>query len=229
MPDHEIALPPELRAAISRDLRPVAPLAPPVARTLALLPLALLLLGAAVFVFGLRRDAPILGMKLTWMSSALQMILGLVLAGAALRESVPGTTLSRRVIGLAFSTATIGVLTVTWMTWAASPTTILPDRFAFVWRVCVFGTVVSALPPLALSGWLVARAFPLRPRIAGALYGIGAGLMADAGWRLFCHFSDPVHVIGAHVLGVAICGIIGVLVAMTSSRQSAVSSRQSTV
>ena len=42
------------------------------------------------------------------------------------------------------------------------------------------------------------RAFPLRPRIAGALYGLGAGLMADAGWRLFCHFSNPAHVFGAH-------------------------------
>ena len=30
--------------------------------------------------------------------------------------------------------------------------------------------------------------FPLRPRLAGALYGVGAGLMSDAGWRLFCHF-----------------------------------------
>ena len=72
---------------------------------------------------------------------------------------------------------------------------------AYVWGVCLTGTVVSALPALAVAGWLAARAFPLRPRLAGALYGVGAGLMADAGWRLFCHFSDPAHVFGAHTLG----------------------------
>jgi len=60
-----------------------------------------------------------------------------------------------------------------------------------------------------VSGWLAARAFPLRPRLAGALYGIGAGLMADAGWRLFCHFSGPAHVLGAHTLGVIVTGLLG--------------------
>jgi hypothetical protein len=37
--------------------------------------------------------------------------------------------------------------------------------------------------------------------------------MADAGWRLFCHFSDPAHVIGAHVLAVGATCLIGVALA----------------
>jgi hypothetical protein len=207
--DSTDALAAELRTIVSRDLRPVAPLPPPGRRMLAILPVALLLLGAAVFVFGLRRDAPVLGLRLTWIASALQMTLGLALTIAALREAVPGTTLSRRVIGIAFATAAVGVTTLTWMTWWTSPTTISPGRVGFVWRVCLAGTILSALPALAVSGWLVARAFPLRPQIAGALYGVGAGLMADAGWRLFCHFSDPGHVFGTHIFGILICGVIG--------------------
>jgi hypothetical protein len=184
-----------------------------------LVPIALLLLGSSVFVFGLRRDAPALGIALTWIASALQMLIGLVLATAALREAVPGTTLSRQAIGFVFATALLAVVTLTWMTWLVSPTTILPSRVAFVWRVCVAGTVLSALPALAVSGFLVARAFPLRPRLAGALYGVGAGLMADSGWRLFCHFSDPRHVFSAHTLGVALCGLVGILVASLLKRR----------
>jgi hypothetical protein len=69
---------------------------------------------------------------------------------------------------------------------------------------------IIAIVPIALI-LLVARAFPLRPRLAGALYGIGAGLIADAGWRLFCHFSDPVHVFGAHTLGIAVVVLIAIV------------------
>ncbi len=221
-----VQVPPELRAAVAGDLRAVKPLPPPARRVGGVVPIGIVLLGAAVLVFGMRQDALRLGFGLTWGASTLQMILGLTLVAAALREAVPGTTLSRRAIGAAFGTALIAVMTITWTTWVTSPTTIA-SAFAkgsggtspsviYVWRVCVAGTIVSALPALAVSGWLVARAFPLRPRLAGALYGLGAGLMADAGWRLFCHFSDPAHVFGAHTLSIAITGLIGVGVAATS-------------
>jgi hypothetical protein len=215
----DLNVPAALRATITADLRPVVPLPRPIRRTVWLVPIAVLLLGTAVFVFGLRRDAPVLGLALTWVASALQMLLGLVLATAALREAVPGTTLSRQAIGLVFATAVLAVVTLTWMTWLVSPTTILPGHVAFVWRICVAGTVLSGLPALAVSGFLVARAFPLRPRLAGALYGVGSGLMADAGWRLFCHFSDPRHVFSAHMLGVVVCGLVGILIASLLKRR----------
>jgi hypothetical protein len=208
-------IPSALRVAISRDLRPVKPLPRPVWRALPLLPVAVLLLTSAVFIFGLRRDSPQLGWTLTWIASTLQMMFGLVLAVLALREAVPGTTLSQRTVRVAFAIAGFGVALVTWLTWLASSTfSITPGYGAWVWRVCVAGTVVGALPALAVSGWLVARAFPLRPRLAGALYGVGAGLMSDAGWRLFCHFSSPGHVFGAHVLGIGICAGLGILTAL---------------
>jgi hypothetical protein len=207
-------LPASLRAHVARDLRPVAPLAPPPRRAMGVVPVAVALLVAATLVFGLRQDASRIGLLLTWGASTAQMILGLALVVAALREAVPGTTLPRRVVGMAFGTVLMAVLTITFMTWVASPTLIAPGRVLHIWGICLTGTIVSALPALAIAGWLAARAFPLRPPLAGALYGVGAGLMADAGWRLFCHFSDPAHVLGAHTLGIAATGLLGMLSAV---------------
>jgi hypothetical protein len=65
--------------------------------------------------------------------------------------------------------------------------------------MCFTGSLVSALPMVGLAGALAARAFPVRPAVAGALYGLGAGLIADAGWRLFCEFGAPSHVLVAHL------------------------------
>jgi len=216
--DERIEIPVELRALVARDLQPVRPLAAPVRRALGLVPVAIVLLFAAVVIFGMRRDATRLGLALTWGASTFQILLGLALVVAALREAVPGTTLPRRVVGAAIGTVVVAVLMITLMTWTTSPTTIAPGFVAWVWSICVTGTIVSALPALAIAGWLAARAFPLRPRLAGALYGVGAGLMADAGWRLFCHFSHPGHVFGAHTLGIAVTGVLGVLLTLGGSR-----------
>jgi len=215
--DDRPAVPPALRAAIAHDLQPVRPLAPPRIRLVPIVPLALLLLVVSVVVFGLRGDAPALGLFLTWGASTLQMMLGLTLVALALREAVPGTTLSRRALGVAIGTAAIAVVTITLMTWSVSSTRVNPPALGFVWRVCFGATILSALPALAVSGWLVARAFPLRPRIAGALYGAGCGLMADAGWRLFCHFANPGHVFGAHTAAILVTCLFGVL--LTSLRR----------
>jgi hypothetical protein len=218
--EQHMEVPDELRALITRDLRPIAPLAAPVRRSLGLVPIAVALLFAAVVIFGLRRDAGRIGLLLTWGASTLEMILGLALVVAALREAVPGTTLPRRVAGIAFGSAVVAVLTITFLTWAASPTTIAPGFLTYVWGICLTGTIVSALPVLAVAGWLAARAFPLRPRLAGALYGVGAGLIADSGWRLFCHFSHPAHVLGAHTLGIVATGTLGMISATLMVRLS---------
>jgi hypothetical protein len=211
--------PDALRAAIARDLVAVKPLAPPSRRALFLVPFAIALLLAAVNLFGLRMDAPSLGFGLTWGASLAEMCLGLGLSLAALREAVPAMTLSKRVIWSAIGVSLVTVLAVTWLTWTASPTRIMPGRVVWVWEVCLGATFLAALPPLALSAWLVARAYAVRPAVAGALYGLGAGLMSDAGWRLFCHFSDPRHVLGAHVLAVGLAGLTGIALAVGITRK----------
>ncbi len=193
MPDQSPGFPPpELRAAIASDLAPVRPLAPPHVRAVWLAPLAILLLVAAAALLGVRRDAARLGWLLTWGASAAEMTLGLALVAGALREAVPGTTLSRRALAYAWGGALASLVVVTVLTWRMSGVYhVTAGRNWFVGGICFTSTFASAIPPLLVSAWLVARAFPLRPAVAGLLYGLGAGLMADAGWRLFCHFSDP--------------------------------------
>ncbi len=221
MSEHPPGLPPpELRAAIASDLAPVRPLARPVVRAAWLVPIAIALLVAAAELLGLRRDAARLGWLLTWGASTAEMTLGLVLAASALREAVPGTTLSRRALGASLGSALASVVAVTLLTWWTSDLYhVRPGRAWFVGGICFTSTFASAIPPLVVSAWLVARAFPLRPAVCGLLYGLGAGLMADAGWRLFCHFSAPSHVFGAHLAAIGATGLAGALLAVQLARR----------
>jgi hypothetical protein len=75
--------------------------------------------------------------------------------------------------------------------------------------MCLGGSLATAMPAIALAGVLAARAYPTRPALAGALLGLGAGLMADAGWRLFCHFSEPDHVLPAHLGAIVAAALAG--------------------
>jgi hypothetical protein len=82
---------------------------------------------------------------------------------------------------------------------------------------CFRASAGASLPALIVAALLAARAFPLRPGVAGALYGLGCGLIADAGLRLYCEYTAPPHVAFAH--GGAILGAMfaGVLVAWISA------------
>ncbi len=81
------------RGAILADLTPVRPLPAPLRRALVLLPAGILLLAAQPLIYGLRDDAPVLGLFRLWGLSAAQSLLGLLFIAAALREAVPGRTL----------------------------------------------------------------------------------------------------------------------------------------
>ena len=100
------------------------------------------------------------------------------------------------------------VVAVTWTSWNAAPTRIRAGWY-FIGGLCITGSIVSALPAVTFASLLAARAYPTRPAVAGALLGLGAGLMADAGWRLFCHFSEPAHVLSAHLGGVLVSMLVG--------------------
>jgi hypothetical protein len=208
-------VPPSLEAAIAADLRPVRRLRPPAERALWLVPLAVFTLMAASRTFGLRVDAPVLGWGFTWGLSALQTVVAMALIALGLREAVPGRSLRARAVLLTLGVVAGLSAVVTLRTWSVSPTTLGQFSPLIVGEICFTGTVVAALPLLVASAALAHRAFSVRPWSSGALYGLGAGLGADAGWRLFCHFSDPAHVFPTHtgavvavlLLGMAVSGI----------------------
>ena len=209
-------VPAAIEAAVKADLRPVRPLPSPVRRALWLAPLAALTVMAAPSVFALRGDAATLGWVLSWGASIAQAALALTLIALALHDAVPGRALNASALLLAAGSVLGFSVVATLRTWDLSPTTIVPHMAAWIGRVCFVGTLGSAIPLLALSAVLAWRAFIVRPWSAGALYGLGAGLGADAGWRLFCHYSDPMHVLTTHTGGVLATMALGIAVAAIS-------------
>lgn len=206
-------IPPDLRERMSADYYAVRTLPAPWRRALWVLPLAAMALLAAPVVFNVRSDASRLGWLGVWGVSLLQSAIGVAVVAAALRESIPGRSWSRGAIAL-WTAIPIAVLVgVTMVSWEASPVT-LRREWWLVWGLCFSGSAAMALPIVALASVLAARAYPTRPALAGALAGLGAGLIADAGWRIFCHFSEPAHVLSAHLAAVVMSTILGSLVSV---------------
>ena len=208
-----MSAPAELRARLAADYQPVRALRSPWRRVLAILPLAVIALVAAPLAFNVRGDAVILGWLGVWGLSIAQSAIGLLLVGAALRESIPGRDWSRGAIALWLAMPIAVVCGVTLLSWQASPVFLRSDWW-LVAGVCFAGSAATALPLVAFASILAARAYPTRAAVAGALLGLGAGLMADAGWRIFCHFSEPSHVLSAHLAAVVMSTIIGTLAAV---------------
>lgn len=210
-------MPADLRDRLQSDYQPVRVLPSPLARAMRIVPIALVALFAAPIYFSVRPDAPRLGFTGVWGLSLLQSVLGLAVLVAALRESVPGRSWSRGAITLWLAIPIGLVIGVTLFSWNVSPV-VLGSEWWYVGAICFAGSASTALPVVALSAILASRAYPTRPAIAGLLLGLGAGLIADAGWRIFCHFSEPAHVLSAHLAAVIASAIVGSLLAVGLNR-----------
>jgi hypothetical protein len=211
-------LPSRLRERIAADFRPVRALRSPLARAMGLVPIALIALFAAPIAFEVRPDAGRLGWFGVWGLSIAQSMMGLAALAAALRESVPGRGWSRLAITLWLVIPIAAVVGVTLVSWNASPVR-LRGGWWEVGGICFAGSAATALPVVALSAILASRAYPTRPAVAGLLLGLGAGLIADAGWRIFCHFSEPAHVLSAHLAAVIMSALVGSLAAVRLCRR----------
>lgn len=210
--------PSPLRDAVRADLHPVTPLGPPRHRVLWLLPLAAATVMCASLVFSMRPDAPRLGWPLTWGASVAQALLGIWLIALALRDAIPGRELHLKLIMLAVAIVLGFSVGLTVETWRVSPIG-LRRAWALITTECFVGTWLTALPLLVGAVLLVSRAFPTRPWSAGLLGGLGAGAAADGGWRLFCHFTQPAHVLLSHTAGMLAAALVGVLLAGTLGSQ----------
>lgn len=206
-------VPAALRDRIAYDLRPVRPLRSPARRALALLPLGLALIICIPALWGLRSNLALLGSGAAWGLSAVQSFAGLLLVGVALREAVPGRELSPLAIAAAVAAAVAVFVGLTFVTRAIVPSVEAPGVvWRYIWE-CFWMSALTSVAPLAAAGWLAARALPTRPAVAGALYGLGAGLMNDAGVRIFCWVDSPRHVLIAHGGAILLLAITGALAA----------------
>ena len=206
-------IPTELRSRIYADYIAVRALPSPWLRALWCAPFAVLAFLAAPVFFNVRSDAPELGWLRSWGASLIQLSAGFALLVAALRESIPGRSWNATALATWIVTPMAFAIALSLIGSEASPAMVQRQWWA-VWAMCLSGSAATALPVVALASVLVARAYPTRPAVAGLLLGIGAGVIADAGWRMFCHFSEPAHVLSAHLGGVALSAIVGALLSM---------------
>jgi hypothetical protein len=206
------SMPESLRAAISDDLQPVRPLLPVWMRTLTAVAVAAAGLAAVVLLLemSLRPDMDRLPMWLGWGCAAVQLAVGVVLIGMAIREAVPGNAVPGGAVKLAVGVGVVMQILVGIATWMHTPGVPFVKGQAIAAGVgCATHDVALGLPALAVTLWLVFRALPLRPSIAGLLGGTGAAVTADAINHIVCPMSDLRHVLVWHtgvIFGLMVVG-----------------------
>ncbi len=205
-------VPEKLRRAVADDLAPVQPLPPAWLRTLqatglAALGLALVLL---ILKLPLRFDLAELPMWLTWGCACLQLAIGVLLIGLALRESVPGQSVPVSIVATAIGLAVAIQVLVAIATRMHGPGMAMEAGMGMKAGLgCAMHDTALALPALLVTLWLVFRALPLRPSVAGLLGGAGSAVTADALIHVICPMSDLRHVLVWHtgtLLGLMLVG-----------------------
>ena len=217
--------PPEaLMRAIAQDLRPVKPSPQPLRMALRMVPLALVVSSLILVGIGPRHDLGILGPLLTWGASALQFVLAITLVWIAAHESIPAGRLPRQVVYSAAISASLIVVFVTLLTFSTSPASepvlrvppivneLLRVKPWLMGFVCGLGSTVAGGILVLLFSWVFRNSLATRPTVAGALYGAGAGLAINAGWRIACPVSTPWHALGAHGAAIIATVILGALI-----------------
>ena len=202
--------PAALIEAIAQDLRPVKPSPQPLQLALRMVPFALLVSSVILLAIGTRHDLSALGPLLTWGASAAQFVLAIALVWIAAHESTPAARLPRQMVYFAAAAASLLVVFTSLLTFSTSPATApllgVPPRVNEILRVspwimgfaCGIGSTVAGGILVLIFSRVFRNSLATRPTIAGALYGAGAGLAINAGWRIACPFSTPWHALGAH-------------------------------
>ena len=216
--------PPEaLIRAIAQDLKPVRPSPLPLHLALRMVPLALLVSSVILLAIGPRHDLRVLGLLLGWGASAAQFLLAIALIWIAAHESIPAGRLPRQMVYSAAVAATLVVVSVTLLTFSRSPLTAplpVPPWINEALRVspwitgfaCGIGSTLAGGVLVLFFSWVFRNSLATRPTVAGALYGAGAGLAINAGWRIACPFSTPWHALGARGAAIIATVILGALI-----------------
>ena len=209
------SIPNDLREAIEGDLHPVRPLHPAWVRTMLAVAILVVVLAFVLAKASLRPDMDQLPIWLSWGCSVLQLALGVLLVGLALREAVPGEGIPRGAVRIAAITALAVQILVGIATSIYSPAITMPGSGIAPGIGCFKHETAMALPTFVVTLWLVFRALPLRAPTAGLLGGAGATVASDAVIHLLCPMSNLSHVFvwhtGALILFMALGWFAGMI------------------
>ena len=212
MRDHSTKPPEALMRAIAQDLRPVTPSPLPFRLVLRMAPLAVLI-SSILLAVGIRPDSAILGPLLTWGASLAQFGLAMLLVWVAARESTPANRLPKKMVYFAVIAASLAVLAVSLLTFSISPSNGTGRVAPWVMNLaCAIGSTITGGILVGLFSWLFRKSLTARPALAGGLYGAGAGLAINAGWRLVCSVSTPSHALGAHGTAIIATALLGAVI-----------------
>jgi hypothetical protein len=204
------SLPSALKSEIADTLRPVSPLASPARRAAVFLLVGAGFLVLVPAVWGLRRNAAAVGplLGLTWV---VQTVTAVLIFAAAIAESVPGRLLSPARLWTLVSVS-IAVTAASLVAFFFEAPVDVPSWLTMRFlRVCLSRGYLLGLLPLVVAGVLLARGLTRRPVIAGALAGLGAGLLVDSTWRLYCGVTHPAHTLLSHVGAIGLLASTGAL------------------
>jgi hypothetical protein len=217
--------PPEaLMRVVAQDLTPVRPSPEPLQLALRMIPLALLVSSLILLAIGPRHDLSVLGPLLTWGASAAQFVVGIAFVWIAAHESTPAGRLPKQVVYFSAVAAFLLVVFVTLLTFSTSPgnepllrvpprvNEMLRDSPWIMGFGCGIGSTLAGAILVLLFRRMFRRSLAIRPTVAGALYGAGAGLAINAGWRIACPVSTPWHALGSHGVAIIATVILGALI-----------------
>ncbi len=200
---------------LTEESLPARPLRSPLERTLILAILALGLGALVLTVTSIRADLGEVPWAVAYGPALLELLAGAVVFWLAMRWSVPGSgeRLSRSSIllaialGLALAAALVAPHLVTQghpgLCVGTAPAMGLP---------CTAWELLIAVPVFLVSLWLILRGAAVSPVLAGALAGLGAGLLSDAAMHLHCPAVDPSHTVTWHLGTVVLLAAVGALI-----------------
>jgi hypothetical protein len=174
-----------------------------------------------------------------WGASAAQFGLAIALIWIAAHEGIPAGRLPRQMVYSTAVAAFLVVVVVTLLTFSTSPGTAtlpVPPRIDEMLRVspwimgfaCGIGSTIAGGILVLLFSRMFRNSLATRPTAAGALYGAGAGLAINAGWRIACPFSTPWHALGAHGAAIIATVMLGAFIGrFLGNRRSQIGGRRS--
>jgi hypothetical protein len=193
-------LPDALRNAVGDHPDPVKPLHPAWQRTLVVAAVVVLVLVTVLFILKmqLRPDMGALPMWLSWGCSIIELMVGIVIIGLALREAIPGSAVPANAARTIVSVGVLLQVLVGIATWLHSHGMPFGNDWLTKSVGCLTHETAMVVPVFAVTGWLIFRALPLRAPMAGLLGGAGAAITGDAITHLLCPMSDLRHVLVWH-------------------------------